>query len=231
MPGSTDDYWIEHRQLYGTNYGMRDGVLVNWANISGGYQQPLLLDMRPDTFEKDDAVLPIGKTFSDTAAGVHITPVGRGTDPDGVNWIDVTVTRGTVSGNLQPTASLSVTNSNPAVNGSVTFTCTASDPNGDTLAYFWDWGNGTTTTNNSPTASKSWPTAGVYIVQCTVSDMKGLTTTADYVVQVGATGTFFIEGVVRTFQGEPLQGVVVTASPTTLKATSDAIRSLTSSPA
>ncbi len=220
-PGSSDDYWIEHRQLYGTNYGMRDGVLVNWASINGGYQQPLLLDMRPDTSEKTDAVLPIGMTFSDTAAGIHITPVARGTDPDGVNWIDVTTTRGTVSGNLPPTASISATNSNPAVNGSVTFTCTASDPNGDTLAYFWDWGNGTTTTNNSPVASKSWPTAGIYIVQCTVSDMKGLSVTADYVVQVGASGTFFIEGMVTTSQGEPLQGVVVTASPT-ISTTSDA---------
>lgn len=221
-PGNTNDYWIEHRQLYGTNYGMRDGVLVNWANIDGGYQQPLLLDMRPDTSEKTDAVLPIGKTFSDTAAGVHITPVGRGTDPDGVNWIDVTIRRGTVAGNLPPVASIGAPNANPAVNASVTFTCTASDPNGDTLAYFWDWGNGTTTANNSPTASKSWPAAGIYIVRCTVSDMKGLSTTAEYVVQAGATTTFFIEGVARTIQGDPLQGVVVTASPTAMKATTDA---------
>lgn len=218
---SSDDYWIEYRQLYGTNYGMRDGVLVNWASINGGYQQPLLLDMRPDTSEKTDAVLPIGMTFSDTAAGVHITPVVRGTDPDGVNWIDVTVNRGNVSGNLPPVASLSATHSNPAVNGSVNFNCTAGDPNGDTLAYFWDWGNGTTTANNSPIASKSWPAAGIYIVQCTVSDMKGLTATADFVVQVGETSTFFIEGVVRSIQGNPLQGVVVSAS-STQKATSDA---------
>ena len=216
---STDDYWIEHRQLYGTSYGMQNGVLVNWANINGSQQQPLLLDMRPDTSEKTDAVLPLGKTFSDTAAGIHITPVLRGTDPDGVNWIDVTTTRGNVSGNLKPMASISATNSNPAINGSVNFTCTASDPNGDTLAYFWDWGNGTTSTSNSPTPSKSWPTAGVYVVKCTVSDMKGLTTSADYVIQVGGTG-FFIEGTVRTVQGNPLAGVVVTASPKT--ATSDA---------
>lgn len=221
-PGSSDDYWIEHRQLYGTTHGMRDGVLVNWASINGGYQQPLLLDMRPDTSEKTDAVLPIGRTFSDAAAGIHITPVARGTDPDGVNWIDVTTTRGSVPGNLKPVAGISATNPNPAINGSVTFTCTASDPNGDALAYFWDWGNGTTTANNSPIASKSWPAAGIYVVQCTVSDMKGLSTTADYVVHVGATATFFIEGVVRTIQGAPLQGVVVTASPGTLKATTDA---------
>jgi autotransporter-associated beta strand protein len=220
-PGNTDDYWIEHRQLYGTNFGMQNGVLVNWANINGSQQQPLLLDMRPDTSAKTDAVLPLGKTFSDTAAVVHITPVGRGTDADGVNWVDVTVSRGTVTGNASPTASISATNANPAIYGSVTFTCTASDPNGDTLAYFWDWDNETTSTSNSSTASKSWPTAGVYVVQCTVSDMKGLTTTADYVIQVGGTG-FFIEGTVKTRQGAPLQGIVVTASPTASKGTTDA---------
>ena len=219
---SSDDYWIEYRQLYGTSYGMQNGVLVNWASINGGYQQPLLLDMRPDTPEKTDAVLPIGKTFSDTAAGIHITPVARGTDLDGVNWIDVTVNRGAVSGNLSPTANISGTNANPAINVSVNFTCTASDPNGDTLAYFWDWGNGTTTATNSSVASKSWPTTGIYTVKCTVSDMKGLTTTVNYAVQVGATTTFFIDGFTRTIQGNPLAGVVVTASPTTLKATSDA---------
>ncbi|MCX8497534.1 MAG: PKD domain-containing protein [Akkermansiaceae bacterium] len=218
---SSDDYWIEHRQLYGTSYGMQNGVLVNWASINGGYQQPLLLDMLPTTSEKTDAVLPIGKTFSDTAAGIHITPVARGTDSDGVNWVDVTVNRGIVSGNFSPTASISGTNANPAINVSVNFTCTASDPNGDTLAYFWDWGNGTTTATNNSVASKSWPATGIYTVKCTVSDMKGLTTTANYVVQVGATTTFFIDGFTRTMQGNPLAGVVVTASPTTLKGTSD----------
>lgn len=220
-PGSTNDYWIEHRQLYGTNHGMRDGVLVNWADIQGGRQQPLLLDMRPDTPEVTDAALPIGRTFSDSAAGVHITPVGRGTDADGVNWVDVTVNRGAFAGNLPPIASISATNANPAVNGSVTFNCAASDPNGDTLAYFWDWGNGTTTATNSPIASKSWPAAGIYFVQCTVSDMKGLTTTADYVIQVGGTG-FFIEGKVKTIQGSPLQGIVVSATPGSAQTTTDA---------
>lgn len=212
--GSTDDYWVEYRQLFGTSFGLRDGVLVNWADINGGYQQPLLLDMEPDTFQKDDAVLPMGKTFSDTAAGIHITPVGRGTDPDGVAWMDVTVNRGTFAGNLKPTVTLGSSNANPVVNASVTFTATASDPNGDTLAYFWDWGDGTTTANNSSTASKSWSTAGLKTVRCIVSDMMGLTTTAPLLVQVGSSSTFFIQGVVSTTLGVPLQGVVVRATPT-----------------
>jgi autotransporter-associated beta strand protein len=212
--GSTDDYWVEYRQVFGTSFGMRDGVLVNWANINGGYQQPLLLDMAPTTFQKDDAVLPMGKTLSDAAAGIHITPVARGTDVDGVGWMDVTVNRGAFAGNVKPAISLGSTNANPAVNVSVTFTATASDPNGDTLAYFWDWGDGTTTANNSPTASKSWSTAGTKTVRCIVSDMKGQTTTASLLVPVGTSNTFSIQGTVSTTLGAPMQGVAVSASPT-----------------
>ena len=212
--GSTDDYWIEYRQLYGTGYGLIDGVLVNWASINGGYQQPLLLDMTPTTSQKDDAVLPIGKTFSDTAAGIYITPVGRGMEGDGVGWMDVRVNRGTFAGNVKPTVSLGSTNANPAVNTSVTFTATASDPNGDTLAYFWEWGDGTTTANNSSTATKSWGTTGTKTVRCIVSDMKGLTTTASMLVTVGTSNTFSIQGTVSTTLGAPMQGVVVSASLT-----------------
>ena len=212
--GSTDDYWIEYRQLYGTGYGLIDGVLVNWANINGGYQQPLLLDMAPTTSQKDDAVLPIGKTFSDAAAGIYITPVARGMDGDGVGWMDVTVNRGTFAGNVKPTVSLGSTNANPAVNTSVTFTASASDPNGDTLAYFWEWGDGTTTADNSSTASKSWSARGTKTVRCIVSDMKGLTTTASLLVQVGTSNTFSIQGTVSTTLGAPMQGVVVSASAT-----------------
>jgi autotransporter-associated beta strand protein len=212
--GSTDDYWVEYRQLYGTGYGLIDGVLVNWASINGGYQQPLLLDMTPTTSQKDDAVLPIGKTFSDTAAGIYITPVGRGMDGDGVGWMDVTVNRGTFAGNVKPTVSLGSTNANPAVNTSVTFTATAGDPNGDALAYFWEWGDGTTTANNSSTASKSWSTSGTKTVRCIVSDMKGLTTTASMLLTVGTSNTFSIQGTVSTTLGAPMQGVVVSASLT-----------------
>jgi autotransporter-associated beta strand protein len=212
--GSTDDYWVEYRQLFGTSFGLRDGVLVNWASINGGYQQPVLLDMKPSTSQKTDSVLPMGKTFSDSAAGVHITPVARGTDGDGVAWMDVTVNRGTFAGNTKPTVTLSSTNANPAVNTSVTFTAAASDPNGDTLAYFWEWGDGTTTANNSSTASKSWSTAGTRTVRCIVTDMKGQTTTASLLVQVGTTTTFSIQGTVSTTLGAPMQGVVVSAGST-----------------
>ena len=98
--GTSNDYWIEYRQDYAdTNLWMRDGVLLNWGdvNISNVQAAAARLDA-PATSSKDDCPVLIGRTFSDTAAGIHITPVLRGADPDGTTWIDVTVNRGAFAG-------------------------------------------------------------------------------------------------------------------------------------
>ncbi len=144
----------------------------------------------------------IGRTFSDTAAGIHITPVLRGTDPDGTAWIDVTVNRGAFPGNRKP---IGRGDRDELESGGQ---CERDlhrrrrrDPDGDTLGYFWDWGDGTFTANNSATASKSWSTTGTKTVRCYVTDMKGLTTTGQVLVQVGTSSTFFIQGVVTTTRG------------------------------
>lgn len=213
--GTTNDYWIEYRQDYAdTNQWMRDGVVLNWGDVNINNMKPVLLDNAPGTSSKDDCPVLIGRTFSDTAAGIHITPVLRGSDPDGTTWIDVTVNRGTFAGNRKPSVTMAATNLNPAVNASVTFTATAIDPDGDTLGYHWDWGDGTFTANNSSTASKSWSTSGVRTVRCYITDMKGLTTTGQVLVQVGTSSTFFIQGVVKTTAGATVEGAVVRASAT-----------------
>lgn len=213
--GTSNDYWIDYRQDYAdTNLWMRDGVILNWGDVTINNGKPLLLDNTPATSSKDDCPVLIGRTFSDSAAGIHITPVLRGADGDGTTWIDVTVNRGAFTGNLKPSVTMSATNLNPAISASVTFTATATDPNGDTLGYHWDWGDGTFTANNSSTASKSWSTAGTRTVRCYVTDMKGLTTTGQVLVQVGTSTTFFIQGVVKTTAGALLEGVVVRADTT-----------------
>lgn len=213
--GTSNDYWIEYRQTYtDTNKWMKDGVLLNWGDVNINNMKPVLLDWTPGTGSKDDCPVLIGRTFSDTAAGIHITPVLRGADPDGVAWIDVTVNRGTFAGNRKPTVAVTATNVNPATNASVTFTADASDPDADTLGYFWDWGDGTFTANNSPTASKSWSSSGTKTVRCHVTDMKGMTTTGQLLVQVGTSSTFFIQGVVTTTLGVPVENAVVRASST-----------------
>ena len=213
--GTSNDYWIEYRQTFtDTNQWMRDGVLLNWGDVTINNGKPLLLDNTPGTSSKDDCPVLIGRTFSDAAAGIHITPVLRGTDPDGTAWIDVTVNRGAFAGNHKPSVTMAATNLNPAVSASVTFTATATDSDGDTLAYHWDWGDGTFTANNSSTASKSWSTSGVRTVRCYVTDMKGLTTTGQVLVQVGTSTTFFIQGVVKTTAGALVENVVVRADAT-----------------
>jgi len=213
--GTSNDYWIEYRQNFAdTNKWAKDGVLLNWGNISINSMKPLLLDCAPGTSTKDDVPVLIGRTFSDTEGGIHITPLGRGADADGTAWIDVTVNRGAFAGNRKPTAVVSATTVNPAVNASVTFTPTASDPDGDSLGYFWDWGDGTFTANNSPTATKSWSATGAKSVRCHVTDKKGLTTTGQLLVQVGTSSTFFVQGVVRTTAGIPVENAVVRADAT-----------------
>ena len=82
-----------------------------------------------------DITLHIGRTLSDNAAGIHITPVLRGADPDGTTWIDVTVNRGAYAGNRKPSVTMAASNLNPAVNASVSFTATATDPDGNTSEF------------------------------------------------------------------------------------------------
>ncbi len=213
--GTSNDYWVEYRQTFAdTNLWDKDGVLLNWGDVGINNGKPLLLDYTPATSSKDDAPILIGSTFSDTAGGIHITPLARGADPDGTTWIDVRVNRGPFAGNRKPTVTMSASNLNPAISASVNFTATASDPDGDALAYWWDWGNGTFTANNLPTASKSWGTAGTYTVRCRVSDMKGLVATGQVLVQVGTSTTFFIQGTVATTAGALVENAVVRADAT-----------------
>ncbi len=213
--GTSNDYWLEYRQTFtDTNAWAKDGVLMNWGDVNISNMKPLLLDWTPGTTSKDDAPLLIGRTFSDVAAGIHITPVLRGADANGVSWIDVTVNRGPFTGNRKPTVAVTATNVNPAASASVTFTAAASDPDGDKLGYFWDWGDGTFTANNSATAAKSWSATGTKTVRCSVTDMKGMTTTGQLLVQVGTSTTFFIQGTVTTTLGVPVENAVVKADAT-----------------
>ena len=76
------DYWIEFRQRFTSNPWAQNGVLLNWSpweSSSGGTH---LLDTTPGTptsnSSREDAAVVIGRTFTDPGAGVHITPIARG---------------------------------------------------------------------------------------------------------------------------------------------------------
>ena len=199
----TRNYWVEFRQLFTTNRWAMNGAMLNWGyNTNTGSH---LLDNTPGSSDsQNDAPLLVGRTFSDTQSGIHITPVARTASPPAM---DVVVKLGTFPGNAPPGASLSASATTVARNAPVTLTVTASDSNGDPLAYGWVFDDGLLAPNLA-TVTRSWTTAGTKVVRCIVSDMVGGTATATINVTVTSTTTFTVSGTV-TAGGQGLSGVVV----------------------
>jgi hypothetical protein len=200
---STRSYWVEFRQLFTTNRWAMNGALLNWGynNNTGSH----LLDYTPvSSNAQNDAALLVGRTFSDTQSGIHITPVARTASPPSM---DVVVKLGSFPGNTPPDVSLSASATTVARNAPVTLTATASDVNGDALAYGWEFDDGTLAPNLAA-VTRSWTTAGSKVVRCIVSDMVGGTTAATITITVTSTSTFTVSGTVTT-GGQPLAGVVV----------------------
>ncbi|MBI3185371.1 MAG: PKD domain-containing protein [Myxococcales bacterium] len=191
-------YWVEFRPQGG-------GSLQNGASINWGYsvaKSSNLLDLTPWTQSANDSPLAIGRTFGDATASVYLTPTAKGgTSPES---LDVTVNIGPFAGNLPPTASLTASASQVAKGTAVTFTATATDPNGDGLSYFWDFGDLSLSTN-SPTQVRSWSTDREVVAHVTVSDMKGGVAAASSLVRVGSPTAQRISGAVK--DGSNGQGV------------------------
>ncbi len=167
--GVGDEYWVGLRQeQIGYEYFSR-GAYVLWKQ--SGDNESNLLDMSPGSSGgKLDGGLALGQTYSDAAAQVRITPTLRGGQTPN-EWMDITVNLGSFGGNSAPTASISGPTSG-GVQESMLFSVTASDSDGDTLAYFWDTGDGLVKPN-APTLATAWLSGSTVTVSCVVSDMKG----------------------------------------------------------
>lgn len=203
------NYWFEYRANYPGNKWLPNGLGMRWAGNQN--QSSLLLDATPGSPSgKDDACILIGRTFSDPAAGWHVTPIARGSAP--VPWIDVVVVRGTDPANVAPELNVAASATIGTAGQDLTFTATASDANGDPLAYFWDFGDGNYG-GNEPTATHRWALAGEYLVQCTVTDQRGGQARDSVVVRIGSPNTFRLAGRVLA-GGAPVPGVRVSASST-----------------
>jgi PKD repeat protein len=110
-------------------------------------------------------------------------PIAKGgTAPES---LDVVVNIGPFPNNNAPSLDISSSATAVPAGTPVAFTATASDPEGDSLAYFWDFGDKTYGLNGA-SLSKSWNTVGEYVVNCVVSDMKGGTASRWMVITVGS---------------------------------------------
>ncbi|MEP6667846.1 MAG: Calx-beta domain-containing protein, partial [Chthoniobacter sp.] len=211
-------YWGEVRQLYNGNATRPwadKGMLLGWTFTGGANGSNIqLIDTTPGSpFAKDDAPISLGRTFSDYESGIHITTTNvSSTTP---KYVDVVVNLGQFPGNRAPTLDLASSADFVPVGATVTFTATATDLDGDPLAYSWQNFGDTSVkivSPNSNVITRTFSTAGIYIVSCTASDMKGGSTTRNKLITVGnGNGHYTISGRI-TAGGVGLANVIITAN-------------------
>ena len=119
------------------------------------------------------------------------------------------------SDNLAPHAEFVTDVTSGPVGTTVTFDSTGTnDPDGDTIEYIWDFGDGTTSDKENPT--HTFETTGNFNVQLTVVDEEGFEAFANLQVDIGnpptpiigdpAPGTTFAVGDVFTLSGSAVDG-------------------------
>ena len=205
---STKNYWVDFRQKFTGNTWLMNGAGIRRAdNANNNNPGSELIDTTPGSPDgKTDSALLIGRTFSDSSSGIYITPVGKGgTVPQS---LDVVVNLGPFPGNSAPSLAINASATSVPIGTPITLTATASDANGDPLAYYWDFDDKTYGLNTA-TPTKSWSTAGEYVVRCVVSDMKGGTASRWIVITVGSPSTYRISGRVTDLGGNPVENVRV----------------------
>lgn len=210
------DYWLDFRGEFKNGtlapYAL-NGLQIHWPQWSQSRGGSTLVDSTSGTPQDfNDAPLAIGRTFSDSQAGVHITTLNRSTVPG--QWLDVSIVFDDGSNNSSPAATLSTSSTNVSPGEAVTFAVHGTDPEGDPLSYGWEMsasGNAAvlTVSSNSPNLSYAWSTTGRYEVRCTVSDMRGGIAFVSTVVNVGASSDYAISGIVTNADGAPRQNVRV----------------------
>ncbi|QUE52573.1 tandem-95 repeat protein [Luteolibacter ambystomatis] len=195
-------YNIEYHPARGGLLADQALVLYNGMGSNAGH----IIDTTQGTPSgKSDAGIGEGRTYSDWESDQHFTVVAENaTTPPS---LDVVYNRGPFPGNIAPTATLGASVTTIAVGGSVTFTATASDANGDPLAYYWQFDDGVYGTNNA-VFTRTFNAAAQVNAMLTVSDMKGGTVRRSVVINVGSHGKQQITGTI-TDGANPLAGVMV----------------------
>ena len=110
--------------------------------------------------------------------------------------------------NRAPTVTASRTpDGNVAPGTEIAFSATGTDADGDPLTYAWDFGDSTSSTQQSPT--HTYPNAGVYTAKVTVSDGRGGTGEAQLTVNVSGPNQDPTVTAARTPTGNTRVGVPI----------------------
>jgi hypothetical protein len=180
-PGSEEYYWLSYRPAFAENPHLQHGAYLVWQRP--GESRCWLLDTTPGSPDgKMDAPMDPGRTYSDTAANLHITPLATG-GAGSERFLDVRVNLGAFPGNHAPEITSLSGPSTVAARTNATFSLSATDSDGDTLAYWWNGQDGVVSANSN-TITRSWTAGGTYPLAVTVSDMKGQTDVTNRTVTV-----------------------------------------------
>lgn len=201
-------YWVSARGKFHDHRWLTNGVELHWASWQQALGYSHLLDTTPGSaYGRQDAAIAIGRTYVDNESKIYITPVSRG--GSGTNsWFDVVVHSGVAANNHTPEFTLTVSTNYVRPGGNVDLLATATDADGDALAYYWTLEDGTPGPN-SPSIALRAGDVGEIVVRCEVSDMKGGISSRHVVITVGSPTTYRISGRVLDTLGQPVQNARV----------------------
>jgi hypothetical protein len=199
-----NQYWIQYKGGPSIYRDVENGVQIHWSTGETIGPSSLLIDTTPASQDRQiDASLLVGRTFSDPLAQIHVTPLRTGGKT--AAWIDVAIQLNSPETNRPPVVELSAEKIQTDPGELILFTGSASDPDGDQLAWSWDFGDSTFGGNTNQIA-KSWENEGEYVVRAEVTDLRGGLGVRHVVVTVGHPSTFRISGHVRDESGRPMPG-------------------------
>ncbi len=168
----TRTFWVEWRQPIGFDASFPAGgtggaqIRIGPSRVNGTD----LLDANPGTSTFDDAAVPVGQTFVDTAADLSVTTVSKTT-----STLRVHVQFGVAV----PVANFTFSPASPVAGHAVYFTDAST---GYVTSWAWTFGDGTVSSDRSPV--HAYALSGTYSVTLTASSFAGSSTPVSKTVTV-----------------------------------------------
>jgi hypothetical protein len=192
VAGWAYDYWVDFRKLkWQPTYvdealAEPNGVSIRWGRVPAsqvpqGNTAIHRLGGVTIVGKKNIFPLPAGQSFSDPGINLLITPMAKGGSADNP-WWDISVSLSPALSNHAPSLTLEAPAKGVA-RRPLTLRASASDSDGDPIAYCWDLGDGLSYPN-APRLSYAFLKGGEYQVSCTAVDGRGARTTQTLKIQV-----------------------------------------------